>query len=197
MLEPLTIGAHAAAKLELAPGDRVLVTGAGPIGISCALNAQTYGAHVLLSDTNPGRRAFAAERFRLLALDPLDEHFTEQTAQFTENSLFDAVIDTTAAKASMEQTWRWIGQGGKIVFVGICGGTLELDGLRFHLKEPSLFVTRNSTRPDYERVMNFWRLGAFIPWQFITHQAAFDDAGQTLAAWTRPEAGVFKGVVLF
>lgn len=197
MLEPLTIGAHAAAKLELAPGDRVLVTGAGPIGISCALNAQTYGARVLLSDTNPGRRAFAAERFRLLALDPLDEHFTEQTAQFTENSLFDAVIDTTAAKASMEQTWRWIGQGGKIVFVGICGGTLELDGLRFHLKEPSLFVTRNSTRPDYERVMNFWRLGAFIPWQFITHQAAFDDAGQTLAAWTRPEAGVFKGVVLF
>lgn len=108
MLEPLTIGAHAAAKLELAPGDRVLVTGAGPIGISCALNAQTYGARVLLSDTNPGRRAFAAERFRLLALDPLDEHFTEQTAQFTENSLFDAVIDTTAAKASMEQTWRWI-----------------------------------------------------------------------------------------
>mgnify|MGYP002233098914 CR=1 FL=1 len=74
MLEPLTIGAHAAAKLELAPGDRVLVTGAGPIGISCALNAQTYGARVLLSDTNPGRRAFAAERFRLLALDPLDEH---------------------------------------------------------------------------------------------------------------------------
>ena len=69
MLEPLTIGAHAAAKLELAPGDRVLVTGAGPIGISCALNAQTYGARVLLSDTNPGRRAFAAERFRLLALD--------------------------------------------------------------------------------------------------------------------------------
>ena len=121
MLEPLTIGAHAAAKLELAPGDRVLVTGAGPIGISCALNAQTYGARVLLSDTNPGRRAFAAERFRLLALDPLDEHFTEQTAQFTEDSLFDAVIDTTAAKASMEQTWRWSGQGGKIVFVGICG----------------------------------------------------------------------------
>ena len=146
MLEPLTIGAHAAAKLELAPGDRVLVTGAGPIGISCALNAQTYGARVLLSDTNPGRRAFAAERFRLLALDPLDEHFTEQTAQFTEDSLFDAVIDTTAAKASMEQTWRWIGQGGKIVFVGICGGTLELDGLRFHLKEPSLFVTRRRRR---------------------------------------------------
>ena len=72
-----------------------------------------------------------------------------------------------------------------------------MDGLRFHLKEPSLFVTRNSTRPDYERVMNFWRLGAFIPRQFITHQAAFDDAGQTLAAWTRPETGVFKGVVLF
>ena len=38
-------------------------SGSGPIGVSCALNAQTYGVQVTLADNNAVRREFAAERF--------------------------------------------------------------------------------------------------------------------------------------
>ena len=197
MLEPLTIGAHAVAKLNLRPGDRVLVIGAGPIGASCAVNARTYGAQVVLSDTNPKRRDFARETFHLAVLDPLEYDYADQIKQITDGDLFDAVIDTTAVKPSMENTWEWICQGGKIVFVGICNGTLELDGLSFHMREPSLFVTRNSTPQDYMRVLQFWQLGFLNPKQFITHTAPFDQAAQVLLRWIEPSSGVFKGVIRF
>ena len=197
MLEPLTIGAHAAAKLDLQPEDRVLVIGAGPIGMSCAVNAQTYGARVVLSDSSQARRLFGAENFKLEVLDPFGYDYLDEIGRITQGELFDAVIDTTAAKGSMENDWKWIGQGGRIVFVGICGGTLELNGLSFHMKEPSLYVTRNSTRRDYERVLRFWQLGVLRPGQFITHTVPFAQAAGALVRWTDPEAGVFKGVVQF
>ena len=197
MLEPLTIGAHAVAKLNLQPGDRVLVVGAGPIGVSCAVNAHTYGAQVVLADTNPQRRTFCQEKFHLAILDPFRYDYLETIQQITDGNLFDGVIDTTAAKASMEQDWNWICHGGKIVFVGICNGTLELDGLSFHMREPSLYVTRNSTRKDFERVLQYWQLGFLEPAQFITHTAPFEQAGQALLQWVQPDSGVFKGVIQF
>ena len=197
MLEPLTIGAHAVAKLNLQPGDQVLVVGAGPIGVSCALNARTYGAQVVLADTSPQRRAFCKEIFHLEVLDPLRYDYPEILQKITSGNLFDGVIDTTAAKTSMEQDWKWICHGGKIVFVGICNGTLELDGLSFHMREPSLFVTRNSTRQDFERVLQYWQLGFLEPDQFITPTVPFEQADQVLLRWIQPDSGVFKGVVHF
>jgi threonine dehydrogenase-like Zn-dependent dehydrogenase len=44
MLEFLAIGAHAVSRARLSAGDRVLVVGAGPIGIATALFAQLDGA---------------------------------------------------------------------------------------------------------------------------------------------------------
>lgn len=197
MVEPLTIGAHAVAKLGLQTGDRVLIIGAGPIGVSCAVNAQTYGAQVTLCDTNPLRRKFVKDRFNLAILDPLDYNYSEEIEETTEGNLFDAVIDTTAAKAVMGQDWKWIAHGGKIVFVGICNGVLELEGLPFHMREPSLFVTRNSTRTDYERVLDCWQKGMLNPGLFVTHTVPFAESLSVLPAWTNPAAGVFKGVVRF
>lgn len=197
MLEPLTIGAHAVAKLDLQPGDRVLVVGAGPIGMSCAVNARTYGAQVTLSDSSRGRREFGKNHFNLEILDPLGYDYEEEIKQITDGELFDAVIDTTASKSAMEHDWKWITQGGKIVYVGICNGTLELDGLSFHMREPSLFVTRNSTRRDFERVLQFWQQGMLDPAQFITHTTSFDQAAETVLRWVDPASNVFKGVVRF
>ncbi|WP_222836396.1 alcohol dehydrogenase catalytic domain-containing protein, partial [Jannaschia donghaensis] len=50
MVEFLAIGAHAVARAAVAPGDRVLVTGAGPIGLGTALFARIAGADVTFVD---------------------------------------------------------------------------------------------------------------------------------------------------
>ena len=197
MLEPLTIGAHAVAKLDLAQGDRVLILGAGPIGVSCAVNAQSMGAEVTLADTSAPRREFVQAHFGMTVLDPLAQDYWDRLRQISENDLFDAVIDTTAVKISMENSWKYIANGGKIVFVGICSKTLELDGKSFHAREPSLFVTRNSTAADFQRVMDLWQSEQVYPQRFVTHSTPFSSAATEILRWLEPEAGVFKGIVTF
>lgn len=197
LVEPLTIGAHAVSKLSLSPEDTVLILGAGPIGVSCAVSAQSYGAKVVLADTSKARREYVRERFPFLCLDPFSPDYPAQVDSCTGGQLFDAVVDTTAAKKSMENSWKWIANGGKIVFVGICNQTLELDGKSFHAREPSLFVTRNSTRDDFQHIKARWQSGELEIQRFITHTAPFSQAAAEILHWLEPETGVFKGVITF
>src|SRR5690606_13238971 len=60
MVEFLSIGAHGVRRGEIKSGDRVLVVGAGPIGLGAALFAQIVGASVAILDLNPARIAAAS-----------------------------------------------------------------------------------------------------------------------------------------
>ena len=60
LLEPLSVGIWACRKARVTAGDRVLVTGAGPIGLVCVQAALAFGAtEVVVSDVNPARLALA------------------------------------------------------------------------------------------------------------------------------------------
>jgi L-iditol 2-dehydrogenase len=62
LLEPLSVGIWACRKARVTAGDRVLVTGAGPIGLVCVQAALAFGAtEVIVSDVNPARLALAKE----------------------------------------------------------------------------------------------------------------------------------------
>ena len=62
LLEPLSVGIWACGKARVTAGDRVFVTGAGPIGLVCVQAALAFGAtEVVVSDVNPARLALAKE----------------------------------------------------------------------------------------------------------------------------------------
>ncbi len=197
VIEPLTIGAHAVAKLPLQKGDRVLVLGAGPIGVTCALAAASRGACVLLAELLPERRSFVQNTFGYKTVDPLSPSYRDDLSAFTQGEGFHGVVDTTANKGSMENAFRFLGHGGHVVFVGMVKGTLEIDEAAFHMYEPTLSVTRNSTRADYERVLSLWRGGQLDPGALVTHITPFHRAGLDIIDWVEAGGAVFKGVVVF
>jgi len=60
MCEPLSVGIWACRRADLQPGDDVLVTGAGPVGIFAAQTARALGAgSVTITDVTPFRLATA------------------------------------------------------------------------------------------------------------------------------------------
>jgi L-iditol 2-dehydrogenase len=62
LLEPLSVGIWACRKARVSAGARVLITGAGPIGLVCLQTALAFGAtEVAVSDVNPARLALATE----------------------------------------------------------------------------------------------------------------------------------------
>lgn len=62
LLEPLSVGIWACRKGGVSAGSRVLITGAGPIGLVCLQTALAFGAtEVVVSDVNPTRLGLAAD----------------------------------------------------------------------------------------------------------------------------------------
>ena len=60
MIEFLSIGAHAVRRAQVREGQRVLVVGAGPIGMAAIIFAKLRGATVVALDSRPDRLDFAA-----------------------------------------------------------------------------------------------------------------------------------------
>src|SRR5690348_9264468 len=71
LIEPAAVAAYGVERAGVAPGDRVLVTGAGPIGALAALCAHSAGASaVYISEPNAARRARAEALGAATVLDP-------------------------------------------------------------------------------------------------------------------------------
>lgn len=62
LVEPLAVSVWACRKALVAPGSRVLITGAGPVGLLTAQTARAFGAsHVTVTDIDPTKLRLAAE----------------------------------------------------------------------------------------------------------------------------------------
>ncbi|WP_236616896.1 zinc-binding alcohol dehydrogenase family protein [Sphingobium lactosutens] len=152
MLEFLAIGAHAVARSAHAPEDRILVVGAGPIGIAAALFARLNGAHITLMDTSASRLNYAQTHLGFDEIAPVDGNMSDAMAGRTNGEMFDVVFDATGSLEAMARSLDYVAHGGKLVFVGVASGDVILSDPEFHKRETTLIASRNALGADFERV---------------------------------------------
>ncbi len=117
MAEPVSVGVWASLKGAVGPGRRVLVLGAGPIGLICAQVARAYGAlSVDVTDLSSDRLAVAAE----LGLGTL-------SADSALSHEVDALIECTGSAAALAHAFPSVARAGRVVLVGMGADTVELD----------------------------------------------------------------------
>ena len=76
-------GWHATELAGLAPGESVVIYGAGPVGLMAALSAQIKGAaQIMIVDRHPDRLALA-ERFGAIAIDDSKEDPVDRVLELT------------------------------------------------------------------------------------------------------------------
>ncbi|MFD3417286.1 NAD(P)-dependent alcohol dehydrogenase [Streptomyces decoyicus] len=120
LLEPLSVAVWACRKARVAPGDRVLITGAGPIGLVAAQTARAYGAReVLVTDVVPHRldlaRATGASAVDV-SRTPLSE------ADYTPTVL----LECSGVPAVSSEAIRTVSRAGRVVLIGMGGAEVPL-----------------------------------------------------------------------
>ncbi|MCB1499682.1 MAG: zinc-binding alcohol dehydrogenase family protein [Bauldia sp.] len=195
MIEFQAIGAHAVRRSALAKGDRVLVVGAGPIGVGTAIFARLAGGAVTLMDISERRLDFIADRFgftdRLLA----GEGALAGVDRMTGGDRFDVVFDATGSPRAMEASFDFVASGGTLVFVGVRAADITFSDPEFHRKEMTLMATRNATRADFDTVMSAVR-GGRVPMDALnTHTGTLDTLPQSMPAWMAGAELPLKAVV--
>lgn len=109
-------------KLSIQPGETVLVNGAGPLGIACAMFARALDTHVIVTDLVQYRlelaRAIGADH----VVDVDRESLPEAVSDLTSGRGADAVIDASGSVAAQRQAPSVVRSGGRI---GLAGFTPE------------------------------------------------------------------------
>jgi L-iditol 2-dehydrogenase len=119
LIEPLSVGIWACQRAEVGPGSRVLVAGAGPIGVIVAQTARAFGAgEVIVTDIDASRRAFALTSGATRVVDPV--------AESVEGLEVDAFIDATGAGPAVRAGIHAVRPAGRVILVGLGNDDLEL-----------------------------------------------------------------------
>ena len=96
-------------------GATVLITGGGLIGLAAAAMASERGAHVVVSDPEPGRRALAAQFGADAVIDPV---MGEPAAADPRYGAVDVVIEASGAPRALVTGIESAGVGAAVVLVG-------------------------------------------------------------------------------
>lgn len=195
MLEFLAVGHHAVARGGIEAGDRVLVTGAGPIGMAVTVFAARRGAEVTVVDGNGMRTAFCRDRLGARHIFPPDATFEAGMAAITEQEGFDCVFDATGSPAAMEAGFARVAHGGRYVLVSVVTSEISFADPVFHKREMTLLGSRNATRADFMAVISAIRAGEVPTDAMHTHSASLDELPDRFVDWMAPEAGVIKAIV--
>ncbi|HWH99028.1 MAG TPA: NAD(P)-dependent alcohol dehydrogenase [Propionibacteriaceae bacterium] len=117
MAEPVSVGVWAARKTSIGPGDRVLVTGAGPVGLYAAQVARSFGAaHVTITDVSDFRLAKARELG--LATSQADGPLTGE---------FDVLLECSGAQPALTAGIRAMAPAGRVALVGMGSDAVSID----------------------------------------------------------------------
>jgi len=101
LAEPFAVAYHVNHRAGVRSQDKVLVIGAGPIGIPVALASKNFGAsRVIVSEPNPKRVALA-KKLGLEAYDPAATDLNALCSEVTGGNRFDVVIDSSGSKSGM------------------------------------------------------------------------------------------------
>lgn len=195
MIEFLAIGAHGVRRGAIGREDRVLVIGAGPIGMAAILFAAAAGAEVAALDLRQDRLDIAKASLGAASTYMLSDATPNMLREATGDDFFDVVIDATGNAEAIRRGLDYVGHGGRHVLLSVVRDDLVFPDPEFHKRETTLLASRNAQPPDFAAVVAYMQAGKVPTSVLNTHRALLADAPDRFDTWCDPAAGVIKAML--
>lgn len=125
-VEPTSCCLKAVKKAQVSPGENVLVTGAGPIGLMFIMLIKYFGAKAIATDLLPSRIDKARSLGAQAAFDPRDPDLSEKVLSMTGGMGVDTTILAVPSEKAFFQALSCTRKGGKILFFAEFPDELEI-----------------------------------------------------------------------
>lgn len=185
LVEPMAVGLHAVRIAGLQAGQRVLITGAGPIGLAVLLWARALGArNVVISEFSPERRALAARLGADAVIDPAQA----LGAQFADaaGAPPDMIFECVGAPGLLAQCVDAAPRRSRIVAVGVCEQPDTFMPFPALLKELEIRFAIAYTRDDFETTIAMLATGRLDAGALVTHVVSLSELPAAFEALRTP-----------
>lgn len=171
MIEPVAVAVRALQRGQPRPGDRVLVFGAGNIGLLVIQVARALGAsRVVVTDIVPEKLALA----RALGVDEAIDVRAAFPTQRLEKQ-FDILIDGLANEQSLRHALAASARGARIVVYGVPPGDITFP-LKVAFSKDVLLATSRLYDADFDLAIQLVAQGQVRIRELITHRVTLEQA---------------------
>ncbi|MBR6091078.1 MAG: zinc-binding alcohol dehydrogenase family protein [Anaerolineaceae bacterium] len=198
LIEPFSISQHALSRCPVRPGDRLLIVGAGPIGLFALLAAKKKGAEVTVCDLLEGRlkmaEQFGADHTVLGGTDEEKEAFS----QITNGDGFDVCVEACGQSVTFLTCIEQACQGANLILIG--NGKMETTFLHSVLlkKELNVYGSRNAFTRDFQHLIDLVSVDKSIrPERMISTVYDYKDAAEAFDALTHNDGHLEKVLLHF
>lgn len=194
--EPFTIGMEINRRGQIAPGDQVLIMGAGPIGIAAMQVAKKNKAQVMMTDLVASRlekaKAMGADQTVLVSEQDLEA----EIAAFTNGEGIPVVVDTVCIPSSFEQAVQLACPAGRVVVLGLKNQPSRITMADITKKELTIVGSRLNCN-CFEEVIAGLEEGTLKPQDFVTHVFGCDEVEKAFETIREHPQDVLKAVIVF
>lgn len=194
MVEPLTVGFHAAGRGAVANGETVLVFGCGAIGLGAVAGAAWRGARVIAVDLDETKLERAKKVGASEVINTRHQDLHQTLAQLCPGGP-DVCIEAIGLPQTFQAAVNEVSFTGRVVYIGYAKEAVPYETKQFVQKEVDIRGSRNALPEDFAAVIEMMEGGAFPVEDLITQTFPFEQAPEAIALWDKDPASVTKFLV--
>jgi threonine dehydrogenase-like Zn-dependent dehydrogenase len=194
LVEPMSVGYHAANRGEVREVDSVLVIGSGTIGMGAVAAAVRKGARVIVADIDDGKLQLAARFGAQHTVNSTRTDLLEETARLTGGAGVDVAIEAVGLPQTFREAVKAVCYAGRVVYVGYAKTEVCYDTTDFVRKELDIRGSRNALRV-FPAVVQMLEKRQQPFEELITRVYPVEQAAEALRDWDA-DPGAFTKILL-
>lgn len=183
------ISTHAVEKLDLEPGDRIVIWGAGPVGLAALLAAQLRGIGSALVIDRVADRLDTARSLGAEVLDVADGAAAARLLERLGPRSVEGVIEAAGVPEAVAASLPVLRKRRAMVLIGNMRTASELDLMPLIMDEQRLLGSRSKSLASWDLALRTIEQTRFV--ETLGQDARLDDALPLFEAAAKGEGGPF------
>ena len=197
LIEPAAVAVHALRRVAIHKADRVLIAGAGTIGLLVLQVARALGiSTTIVTDVVEKKLALAQQLGATHVVNSRTQSLTDMLrAEFGQASAVDVALECVGAEQTMKQCIEATKKGGQIVVVGVFEHDPPVRLSWVQDRELELLGTLMYMRSDFEKARDLIAGGQIQGEPLVTRRAPLEDLPQVMEDILADPAANIKSMI--
>lgn len=198
LIEPFCISQHGISRVNVQKGEKVLVVGAGTIGVLAAVAAKARGAEVYITDVAQQKLDYAMGfGLKGAILNTDAAAFAQKVKEITDGNGFDVTVEAVGLPSTFQNCLDSTCFGGRVAVIGVGKHNIDLDFTIIQKRELNIYGSRNALTADFENLIDIVRTQNIDLERIVTNVYDFDDAAKAFADFDKNAASMLKVLIKF